>query len=295
MRNRNTTKMYTAVLQRLFTVLCCFTVLVASDCGGPGDSDGESISNAPLIDMSEPVDAVLNLNCALVGINDETCVLDDPENPFIDTAIVQFDENDPESEAFNKFELANDIPAGPSGAKSRFYYWATALAQRPDGENQYYTALALHELYTVQIQQTGFGDPIVQNQALEAYRSLLDNFFGSLTRFACFYRDGVFRGCPPAVVDPDLDEPAEFGIPLAELTACNLVFKEATATTNFGQPIEPYPDGYERLVLGEELGCFDDGCRVLATLDLLSEWNYAYIQPPGGTLCLEGVVIDGGG
>ena len=291
MSHSHSTKMHTAVFQRLAIVLCCFTVLLASDCSGPGDSDGVPVSNAPLVDRTAPIDTVLNLNCANVGVFPETCVVDGPENPFVDTAIGEFDENAEEQTAFNKFELANGIDPGPAGAKTRFYFWATALARRPIGENQYFTALALHELYTVQVMQTGFGDPIVREQALKAYRSMLDNFFSSVVFFACFYRDGVFRGCPPpGGVDPDLDVPAAFAVPLNEQVACNLYFKDATA-----RPPD-YPDGFERVELGEQLGCrSDDGCFQLATLDLFSSWGYAYQQAPSGDACGEGIVtiIDG--
>jgi len=141
-------------------------------CGGPGSGDGTVINEIIL-----PTDTLLNLACADVGINSETCVLEDPENPFFSATIREFDINDADAE--NKFDLANAIPAGPTGAKARFYLWATALARRPSGENQWYTARALHELFN------SSSDPIVQDQALKAYRSVLDNFFGSVTFFEC--------------------------------------------------------------------------------------------------------------
>jgi len=39
------------------------------------------------------------------------------------------------------------------------------------GENQYYTALSLHEVYGES------GSPTTRDQAIKAYRSVLDNFF----------------------------------------------------------------------------------------------------------------------
>jgi hypothetical protein len=146
---------------------------VVAGCGGaPSSTDGIGINNIVL-----PTDTLLNFACADVGIAGETCVLDDPENPFLSVAITEFDINNPDAE--NKFELNNAIPVGATGAKARFYLWATALARRPSGENQYYTARALHELFDAA------GDQLVQEQALKAYRSVLDNFFGSVTFFEC--------------------------------------------------------------------------------------------------------------
>lgn len=42
-----------------------------------------------------PTDVVLNLACENVGIADETGVLDDPENPFTTTTILEFNPNNP--------------------------------------------------------------------------------------------------------------------------------------------------------------------------------------------------------
>jgi hypothetical protein len=152
------------------TALLALAVLAASGCDGRSNSDGEVINQILL-----PTDTLLNLSCADVGIAAERCVLVDPENPFVFVATFEFDVNNPD--APTKFDLANNIPAGPTGAKARFYLWATALARRPSGENQWYTARALHELYHYNF------DPLIREQALRAYRSVLDNFFGSVTFF----------------------------------------------------------------------------------------------------------------
>jgi hypothetical protein len=154
------------------TVLLGLFLLAASGCDGRSNSDGVVINQIVL-----PTDTLLNLGCAEVGINTETCVLEDPENPFAFTATLEFDVNNPNAET--KFDLAARIPAGPTGAKARFYLWATALARRPSGENQWLTARALHELFDAN------RDPLIQAQALKAYRSVLDNFFGSVTFFEC--------------------------------------------------------------------------------------------------------------
>ncbi|NND60460.1 MAG: hypothetical protein HKN49_09360 [Gammaproteobacteria bacterium] len=245
MSNRQIRQSNAGVNKLLVTVLGCATLLIAG-CNEPDNNEGVVISSTPL-----PVDTILNLSCEDVGIFTETCVLDDPANPFIDTAIVEFDVNN--EDAFNKFELANAIPAGPEGAKARVYFWATALARRPNGENQWYTARAFHELYDAQIQVTGFGDPIIQAQALRAYRSVLDNFFGSVTFFECCGN-----------INPSGD-PVPFSVPLNELTADHLYRTEST--------------GWARLVPGDPL----------LTQSLLAEWGYTY-QPATGPNFDNGIV-----
>ena len=208
-------------------------------------NDGEII-NAIIL----PTDVVLNLYCAEVGIYQERCVLDDPENPFSTTTIIEFDASNPGAE--NKFDLFNSIPPGPQGAKARFYFWATALARRPSGENQFYTALALHELFDANSNVLS-KDELVREQALKAYRSVLQNFFGSVTVFTC---------CPAA--SPD-GEPVPFSIPLNELTADNLYRTDAT--------------GFLRLVEGDPI----------LVLSVLLDWGFSY-QPANPPNFNDGVV-----
>lgn len=160
---------FTKALAPLFVVLAG---LLAGGCESPDDSDGIGFNQIIL-----PTDTLLNLACAEAGIGFEKCVLEDPENPFVLVATPEFNVNNPGG--LTKFDLANNIPAGPTGAKARFYLWATALARFPSGENQWYTARALHELFDAN------SDELIRNQALKAYRSVLDNFFGSVTFFEC--------------------------------------------------------------------------------------------------------------
>ena len=142
-------------LNTFLTLTLITFVLLASGC----DVDEGVVTNTiPL-----PTDSTLDLFCEDVGINAETCVLDDPANPYAHVAV---NEN-------TKFILNDDAPS----AKSRFFVWATALARSPTGENQYYTALSLHELFAES------GSPTTQEQAKRAYRSVLDNFFLSATFF----------------------------------------------------------------------------------------------------------------
>ena len=235
MRNLNRQKAEPAVLRNFMTLLISLSVLTAAGCSSERDANDGAVINSIVL----PTDVVLSLACADVGIADETCVLDDPENPYVSTSIIEFDVNNPGAD--NKFDLFNAIPAGPTGAKARFYFWATALARRGSGENQFYTALALHELFDANSNAVS-KDELVRAQALKAYRSVLDNFFGSVTVFTC---------CPGA---SPVGEPVAFAIPLNELTADNLFRTEAT--------------GFRRLVEGDPI----------LVLELFVDWGYSY-QP----------------
>jgi len=177
-------ELHPGIFKSLLLLLFVPVFMVTTGCGS-GDSDGEVINELPI-----PTGTSLDLYCADVGIYTNTCVLDDPDNPFATIAINEFDVNNPGAE--NKFELADELPQGPEGAKSRFYFWATALAKRSSGENQYYTARALYELWSAGVDQ-GFGSPNAQTQAIRAYRSVLDNYFGSVT----FFSTCDFLPCPP--------------------------------------------------------------------------------------------------
>lgn len=234
-----------AAARRVMLTLACVALGIGACSGERDDSDGKLI-NAILL----PTDVVLGLYCEDVGIHPETCVLDDPANPFATTTILEFDVNNPD--ATNKFDLFNSIPAGPSGAKARFYFWATALARRPSGENQFYTALALHELFDANSNVLST-DELIREQALKAYRSVLDNFFGSVTVFTC---------CPAS---SPTGEPVPFSIPLNELTADNLYRTDAT--------------GLMRLVPGDPI----------LVLELLLDWGYSY-QPASPPDFNDGVV-----
>ena len=232
----------------LLTGLAALT-MVGCDGGGERDeNDGTRINGLVL-----PTDVVLNLACENVGIAGETCVLDDPENPFATTTILEFDVNNPGAE--NKFDLFNSIPPGPTGAKARFYLFATALARRQSGENQFYTALALHELFDANSNVLS-KDELARAQALKAFRSVLDNFFGSATVFEC---------CPGA--SPD-GEPVQFAVPVNELTADVLFRSDAT--------------GWQRLVEGDPI----------LVLELFVDWGYTY-QPANPPLFTDGVVTVG--
>ncbi|MEM6819828.1 MAG: hypothetical protein AAF578_13680 [Pseudomonadota bacterium] len=214
-------------------------------CDGERTADDGTLFNQVIL----PTDTLLNLACIDVGIAQETCVLEDTENPFVTVSIPEFDPNNPDQ--ISKFDLIDNIPAGPTGAKARFYFWATALARRQSGENQYFTALALHELFDAN------SDPLIQEQALKAYRSVLDNFFGSVVFFTC---------C--SAVSPD-GQPVPFPITLNELVADNLFRTDAT--------------GFARLVPGDPI----------LTLSLIGEWGFTY-RPATPPLFNDGLVFVNG-
>ncbi len=144
-------------LRSLLAVSVLLTVAACSD--GDDVGDGRILNNMVL-----PLDNTLTLQCPDVGLVDEFCILDDPQNPYARAAI----------DDVTKFELA----AGSPTPKSDFYLWGTAQARNPRGENQYYTALALHRLYSRDLSNIAARD-----QAKRAYRSVLDNYFGSVTYF----------------------------------------------------------------------------------------------------------------
>lgn len=256
MRNLNRQKAQPALFRGVWILLTGLAAMMAAGCGSERDAgDGQLFNTVAL-----PTDPVLNLFCADVGLAGEDCVLDDPENPFASTTIIEF--SGPE-EPGNKFELADGIPDGPTGAKARFYFWATALARRQSGENQYYTALALHEVFNAN-SNADEQDELIREHALRAYRSMLDNFFGSVTIFLCFE-------CAPISTDP-LEYPA-IAVPLNERVADHLFRKESTASSI-------YPTGLRQLVPGPNV----------LVLDLFVEWGYTYQPCTDLPACTNGVV-----
>ena len=248
MRNLNRREAQPALFRGVSILLMGLAAMMAAGCSSERDpGDGQVINTIVL-----PTDVVLNLFCENVGIAGETCVLDDPENPYATTTITEFTVDDPG----NKFDLFNAIPAGPTGAKARFYFWATALARRASGENQFYTALALHELFDANSNVIS-KDELIRAQALRAYRSVLDNFFSSVTIFTC---------CPGA---SPVGEPVAFAVPLNELTADNLYRTDAT--------------GFLRLVEGDPL----------LVLELFVDWGYTYqpASPPNYDNGVVGIAV----
>jgi hypothetical protein len=138
---------------RTILILIIGLILFISGCDS---KDGEYLTNIEL-----PTDYLLNLYSIDEGIYPDTSVLDNPDNPYANASISME----------NVWDLNDECPS----PKARFYLWSTILANIPTGEYQYFTAKALHELYTVG------GSENAKMQAKKAYRSVLDHFYGSVT------------------------------------------------------------------------------------------------------------------
>lgn len=247
MRNLNQKEAQPALFRGVLILLMGLAVTTTAGCSSERDANDGVLFNTILL----PTDVVLSLACENVGVHPETCVLDDPENPYVNVPITEFDVNNPD-DPFNKLTLNAAIPEGPTGAKARFYLWATALTRRASGENQYFTALALHELFDANsnpLEQ----DELVRAQALKAYESVLVNFFGSVAVRTC----RVVDGCDP---------PVNFSITLNERVADNLYRTEAT--------------GWRRLIPGIPL----------AAQELMLDWGFAYDPCTDLPACTNGVV-----
>ncbi|MBZ4396199.1 hypothetical protein OWM54_26720 [Myxococcus sp. MISCRS1] len=110
-------------------------------------------------------DLTLQVHDATMGVHPSTTVLDDPNNPFVDST--------PGTET----KWLIQANAGPVAS---FYAWATLLARGPYGEAQYYVGLNLLGVY-----QNGLASqqdlPVVRELAIKAYQSVLDNFPDAVT------------------------------------------------------------------------------------------------------------------
>jgi hypothetical protein len=157
---------------RLILIALSLVIVIATGCTDVEDGD---VTN----EITLLTDTSLDLYCEDMGVYPETCVLEDPDNPFFMVSITEnvYEEDDEGNEVLvsegNKFELADDCPS----AKSKVYLWATALAKNPSGENQFFTADAFHQLYTEG------GSENAREQAIKAYRAVLDHFFYSATYY----------------------------------------------------------------------------------------------------------------
>jgi len=169
-------------LKHFITIILVLALLTALGCGSP-DSDGQPSNSIDL-----PTDTLLTLYCEDVGIYPDTCVLEDPNNPYRMVAVNEV----------TKWDLSADAPS----AKARFYVWATALAHIKTGENQYYVADSLHALYT---EGTSVN---AKTQAKKAYRSVLDNFYNSFTYWEAWWLPG--------------DPTPAYAVPLKDLTGMRI-------------------------------------------------------------------------
>lgn len=136
-------------------------VFLLAGCG-KANNDGQVVNSTAL-----PTDDTipLILQCADIGLKGEDCILDDSNNPYARAAVNED----------TKFGLDADAPS----STAKFYLWGTALARGAGapGENQFYTALNLHRMWAAS------NSELTRLQAIRAYRSLLDNYFDSVTFF----------------------------------------------------------------------------------------------------------------
>ena len=143
-------------------VLIVLVVLLAS-CG-----NNPVLPNSTLASITLPT-GDLTLKSADEGIFPDKSVLEDPENPFILTPIT----DQMKWEDQGGLEGSTVVAGGRS--KACFYMWATILTREPWGEPQYYTALALKRQFEDN------GSTILSNQAVRAYKSVLENFLWDMT------------------------------------------------------------------------------------------------------------------
>jgi hypothetical protein len=106
-----------------------------------------------------------------MGVHPDASVLEDPNNLFSDGMT---------SETKWVLEAEKDRPGHTVAC---FYAWATELAYDPQGEHQYYTAAALHDMYLRQESEPG-DIYSVRDLAIDGYQALLDHFPGSVSYLA---------------------------------------------------------------------------------------------------------------
>lgn len=99
------------------------------------------------------------------GIYPSTSVLDNPRNPFR--------ENPPSDDT--KFDIL-----GNGGNAGAFYAWATLLAIQPNGENQYYAATKLRDIYDAR-EVDGPDLEKVRQMAIAGFQVVLDEFPDAVT------------------------------------------------------------------------------------------------------------------
>lgn len=162
-------------LNKLIAALIAGSMIIVT--AGCSEIDGGTVQNT--VQLPEPGDSTLNFRCENEGIYLEKCVLDNPENPYASVAITEPKDEEPDEpctdlyDPTSKFTLSDDAPS----MKAKYYVWATALAKGVglQGENQYFTAFYLQAVFAES------GSPTTRDQAVKAYRSLLDNYFLGVT------------------------------------------------------------------------------------------------------------------
>ena len=141
------------MLNRVLIIFTGILILLTTGC---------EVKNGTIANEVEiPLDNRLDLYSENVGIYLNKDILDDPQNPYADAGLNQD----------NVWDFYDECPS----PKGKFYLWGTMMTIIPMGEHQYYTALSLHELYTVG------GSENARTQAIKAYRAVLDYYLESTT------------------------------------------------------------------------------------------------------------------
>src|SRR5689334_309371 len=137
-------------------------VLVAAAACGPG--------------IETPYDGIATDNIQFhlfstdMGIHPSQAVLDDPNNPFANVAVDDLNNGTPDKPA-RKWAF-NPMTAPPVTC---FYVWASTLARAPNGENQFYTAERLYDVYRFNLSRPEDHDA-VRGMAIRAFTAILDYF-----------------------------------------------------------------------------------------------------------------------
>jgi hypothetical protein len=124
-----------------------------------------------------------HLYSAKMGIYPDQSVLLDSNNPFASDPPNSNCAPDAGANCAAKWDLQTAAGAPDyTLAVAAFYSWATLNANAPGGENQYYTALNLQNVFLYRSDKVDPGDlPTVRTMALAGYQAVLDNFPESVT------------------------------------------------------------------------------------------------------------------
>lgn len=142
--------------------LLCSLALATASCGGNG-------SETPLAGIDTHA-LKFHLYSADMGIHPSKSVLDDPENAFAQVPVDVLNNGTPQNPATKwSFDPAHAPPV------ACFYVWATTLAGAPNGENQFYTAERLYDIYRFNLANPEDLET-VKTMAIGAYTALLTYF-----------------------------------------------------------------------------------------------------------------------
>lgn len=109
-----------------------------------------------------------------VGVAPSRDVLDDPNNPFVETPLIgttQIEEEGSLVTILDKSTLFEINEAGSNVAS--FYAWATALTGFPDGENQFQAAAALQRMVELGTELDAADIPAARQLAIAGFTNVL--------------------------------------------------------------------------------------------------------------------------